>query len=152
MRSGIIAMKVGMTRVFAEDGRHVPVTVLKVDDCRVVAKKTVEKRTATLTEYMESKSDGIPTEHRKTIEIVLYCPSPFKKNGSTSDVNKFGAQICQSPPVLRHYMNLEAHARACPRLRFAFKPPPSFCRLGPVNSQIPFRFRSILKYVAGPAQ
>ena len=42
MRSGIIAMKVGMTRVFAEDGRHVPVTVLKVDDCRVVAKKTME--------------------------------------------------------------------------------------------------------------
>jgi len=42
MRSGIIAMKVGMTRVFAEDGRHVPVTVLKVDDCRVVAKKTIE--------------------------------------------------------------------------------------------------------------
>ena len=42
MRSGIIAMKLGMTRVFAEDGRHVPVTVLKVDDCRVVAKRTVE--------------------------------------------------------------------------------------------------------------
>ena len=42
MRSGIIAMKMGMTRVFAEDGRHVPVTVLKVDDCRVVAKKTME--------------------------------------------------------------------------------------------------------------
>jgi large subunit ribosomal protein L3 len=42
MRSGIIALKVGMTRVFAEDGRHVPVTVLKVDDCRVVGKKTEE--------------------------------------------------------------------------------------------------------------
>ncbi|MBB45504.1 MAG: 50S ribosomal protein L3 [Rhodospirillaceae bacterium] len=42
MRSGIIAMKLGMTRVFAEDGRHVPVTVLKVDDCRVVAKRTME--------------------------------------------------------------------------------------------------------------
>ena len=42
MRSGIIAMKLGMTRAFAEDGRHVPVTVLKVDDCRVVAKKTLE--------------------------------------------------------------------------------------------------------------
>ena len=42
MRSGIIAMKVGMTRVFAEDGRHVPVTVLRVDDCRVVAVRTAE--------------------------------------------------------------------------------------------------------------
>jgi large subunit ribosomal protein L3 len=44
MRSGIIAMKVGMTRAFADDGRHVPVTVLKVDDCRVVAKKNGRKR------------------------------------------------------------------------------------------------------------
>ncbi|MBN2752630.1 MAG: 50S ribosomal protein L3 [Rhodospirillaceae bacterium] len=37
MRSGLIAQKMGMTRVFTEDGRHVPVTVLKVDGCHVVA-------------------------------------------------------------------------------------------------------------------
>ncbi len=43
MRSGIIAQKVGMTRLFADDGRHVPVTVLKVDDCRVVATRTADK-------------------------------------------------------------------------------------------------------------
>ena len=42
MRSGIIARKVGMTRVFADDGRHVPVTVLQVDQCQVVARKTDE--------------------------------------------------------------------------------------------------------------
>ncbi len=40
MRSGMIAQKVGMTRVFGEDGSHIPVTVLKVDNCHVVAKKT----------------------------------------------------------------------------------------------------------------
>ena len=40
MRSGMIAQKVGMTRVFGEDGRHIPVTVLKVNNCQVVAKKT----------------------------------------------------------------------------------------------------------------
>ena len=40
MRSGMIAQKVGMTRVFGEDGSHIPVTVLKVDTCQVVAKKT----------------------------------------------------------------------------------------------------------------
>ena len=43
MRSGVIAQKVGMTRVFTEDGNHIPVTVLKVDNCQVVAHKTVEK-------------------------------------------------------------------------------------------------------------
>ena len=43
MRSGVIAQKVGMTRVFTDDGQHVPVTVLKVDSCQVVAVRTEEK-------------------------------------------------------------------------------------------------------------
>ncbi|MDE2230192.1 MAG: 50S ribosomal protein L3 [Alphaproteobacteria bacterium] len=43
MRSGLIAKKMGMTRLFTEDGNHLPVTVLKVDDCRVVAVRTAEK-------------------------------------------------------------------------------------------------------------
>ncbi|ACA14924.1 ribosomal protein L3 [Methylobacterium sp. 4-46] len=43
MRSGVIAQKVGMTRVFTDAGEHVPVTVLKVDQCQVVAHRTVEK-------------------------------------------------------------------------------------------------------------
>ena len=42
MRSGMIAQKMGMTRVFSDDGRHVPVTVLKVDNCQVVAVRTEE--------------------------------------------------------------------------------------------------------------
>jgi large subunit ribosomal protein L3 len=37
MRSGMIAQKMGMTRVFTPEGEHVPVTVLKVDNCEVVA-------------------------------------------------------------------------------------------------------------------
>ena len=43
MRTGIIAQKMGMTRVFDDFGQHVPVTVLKMDDVRVVAQKTEEK-------------------------------------------------------------------------------------------------------------
>src|ERR1700739_4429082 len=42
MRSGVIAQKVGMTRVFTEAGEHVPVTVLKLDGCQVVAQRTKE--------------------------------------------------------------------------------------------------------------
>ncbi|MDP6689945.1 MAG: 50S ribosomal protein L3 [Alphaproteobacteria bacterium] len=41
-RSGLIAQKLGMTRVFQEDGSHVPVTVLHIDDCQVVAQRTQE--------------------------------------------------------------------------------------------------------------
>ena len=40
MRSGVIAQKVGMTRVFSGTGEHVPVTVLKIDGCQVVAHRT----------------------------------------------------------------------------------------------------------------
>ncbi|MDH2328575.1 50S ribosomal protein L3 [Cereibacter sp. SYSU M97828] len=43
MRSGIIAKKLGMTRLFLEDGRQVPVTVLQLDTLQVVAQRTVEK-------------------------------------------------------------------------------------------------------------
>lgn len=43
MRTGLIARKVGMTRQFAEDGTHVPVTVLHVDGCHVIAHRTQEK-------------------------------------------------------------------------------------------------------------
>jgi large subunit ribosomal protein L3 len=39
-RTGVVATKVGMTRVFGEGGRHIPVTVLKLDNCRVVGQRT----------------------------------------------------------------------------------------------------------------
>ncbi|MBO0905361.1 50S ribosomal protein L3 [Jiella sonneratiae] len=43
MRSGVIAQKVGMTRVYNDAGEHVPVTVLKVENLQVVAQRTREK-------------------------------------------------------------------------------------------------------------
>ena len=43
MRSGLIAQKLGMTRIFTEDGSHVPVTVLGLQNCQVVGQRTVEK-------------------------------------------------------------------------------------------------------------
>lgn len=43
MRSGVIAKKLGMTRVFMDDGRQVPVTVLQMENVQVVAQRTGEK-------------------------------------------------------------------------------------------------------------
>ncbi|MGL4413200.1 50S ribosomal protein L3 [Roseinatronobacter monicus] len=43
MRSGVIAKKLGMTRLFMEDGRQIPVTVLQLDGLQVVAQRTAEK-------------------------------------------------------------------------------------------------------------
>jgi large subunit ribosomal protein L3 len=43
MRSGVIAQKVGMTRVYNDAGEHIPVTVLRLDNCQVVAQRTADK-------------------------------------------------------------------------------------------------------------
>ena len=43
MRTGVIAKKVGMTRLFQEDGRHVPVTVLALENCQVVSHRTADR-------------------------------------------------------------------------------------------------------------
>jgi large subunit ribosomal protein L3 len=43
MRSGVIAQKIGMTRIFTDAGEHVPVTVLRLANCQVVGHRTKEK-------------------------------------------------------------------------------------------------------------
>jgi len=43
MRSGLIAQKLGMTRIYNDAGEHVPVTVLRVENCQVVAHRTADK-------------------------------------------------------------------------------------------------------------
>ncbi len=43
MRTGLLAKKLGMTRIFRDDGTHVPVTVLHLDDVQVVTARTEEK-------------------------------------------------------------------------------------------------------------
>ncbi|MEM9898743.1 MAG: 50S ribosomal protein L3 [Pseudomonadota bacterium] len=43
MRTGLLVQKVGMTRVYREDGEHVPVTVMRLDGCQVVGQRRVEK-------------------------------------------------------------------------------------------------------------
>ena len=42
MRSGLITKKIGMSRVFTDEGEHIPVTVLQLDNCQVVAQRTMD--------------------------------------------------------------------------------------------------------------
>jgi large subunit ribosomal protein L3 len=42
-RTGLIARKIGMMRVFAEDRAHVPCTILQIDHCQVIAHRTIER-------------------------------------------------------------------------------------------------------------
>ncbi len=58
-RSGLVARKLGMTRIFNEDGRHVPVTVLALEGCQVVGHRTDEDRTVTTRKGGETvRNDG----------------------------------------------------------------------------------------------
>ena len=43
MRSGVVAQKMGMTRLFTEAGEHVPVTVLRLAQCQVIAHRSKDK-------------------------------------------------------------------------------------------------------------
>jgi large subunit ribosomal protein L3 len=43
MRTGLIAQKLGMSRVFTDSGDHIPVTVLRIENCQVVAQRTQER-------------------------------------------------------------------------------------------------------------
>ena len=65
MRSGIVAQKVGMTRLFTAEGNHVPVTVLKVDGVQVVAQRTQEKDGYTAVQL------GIGTRKAKRVNRAL---------------------------------------------------------------------------------
>jgi large subunit ribosomal protein L3 len=53
MRTGVLAKKIGMTRVFAADGAHVPVTVLSLEGCQVVGVRTKQEREVDVTKKGE---------------------------------------------------------------------------------------------------
>src|ERR1700761_5042037 len=67
MRTGLLAQKVGMTRIFTEEGNHVPVTVLKVDNCQVVAVRTEDKDgyTAVQLGVGKAKVKNVPKAERE---------------------------------------------------------------------------------------
>ncbi len=66
-RTGILAEKLGMTRIFAEDGSHVPITLFKVDGNIVTEVRTAEKNgyTAVQLGFGERKSKNIAKPQRE---------------------------------------------------------------------------------------
>ena len=83
MRSGIIAKKVGMTRLFMDNGKQVPVTVLHMDNLQVVAQRTNEKHgyTAVQLGAGQSKVKNVSKAMRGHFAVAKVCllytsPSP----------------------------------------------------------------------------
>jgi len=77
MRSGLIAQKVGMTRIFTADGTHVPVTVLKVDTVKVVSTRSVDKDgyTAVQLGYGQAKVKNVSKAVRGHFAVAKVEPS-----------------------------------------------------------------------------
>ncbi len=75
-RSGVLARKVGMTRVFSEEGEHVPVTVLSLEGCAVVGHRTAEDR------EVETKKGAKTTRNDGYNAVVLGAGARRAKNVS----------------------------------------------------------------------
>src|SRR5215475_5152308 len=60
MRSGVIAQKIGMTRIFTEAGEHVPVTVLRLANCQVIGHRTRDKNGYVALEFRVDEEALIP--------------------------------------------------------------------------------------------
>ncbi|MGE0741425.1 MAG: 50S ribosomal protein L3 [Hyphomonadaceae bacterium] len=60
-RTGVLARKVGMMRVFGDDGAHVPVTVLDLDGCQVVGRRTVDAE-----EFKDSAGAAVTLKPKKS--------------------------------------------------------------------------------------
>ena len=103
MRSGVIAQKVGMTRIFTDQGEHVPVTVLKIDGCQVVAHRTEAQngynavqlgfgaqkaKNASKAEAAHAKKAGLENTPRVLSEVRL-AAAPTVKAGDVVTVTAF---------------------------------------------------------------
>ena len=119
MRTGVIAKKVGMTRLFQEDGRHVPVTVLALEDCQVVSHRTADRDgyVALQVGAGEAKQKNVAKPQR---EHFAKAEVPLKKKVAEFRVDSEDALLAgrrrRSPPSISSPARWST-SRATPRAR-----------------------------------
>ena len=75
MRCGVIAKKIGMTRIFGDDGQSIPVSVLKMDNCQVISKKKTNEKhgyTALQVGFGSKKAKNISKSLRGHFDKIQY--------------------------------------------------------------------------------
>lgn len=111
MRTGVIARKEGMTRIFTEDGRQVPVTVLKIDNCQVVGNRTEEKNGYTAVQL--GAGDAKVNRTSKAMRGVFAASKvePKKKMAEfrvdAANLLEVGAEICASHYVAGQFIDVQ---------------------------------------------
>lgn len=110
MRTGLIARKEGMTRIFDAEGRHVPVTVLKVDGCQVVALRTQEKDGYTAVQLGVGKAKVKRVSKAQRGHFAKAKVEPKRKlvefRVSPENVLDVGAELCVSHFVPGQYVDV----------------------------------------------
>lgn len=116
MRTGVIAKKVGMTRLFQEDGRHVPVTVLALEDCQVVSHRTADRDgyVAVQVGAGEAKQKNVAKPQR---EHFAKAQVPLKKKVAEFRVDSeegflpVGATISAEHFIAGQYVDITGHTQ-----------------------------------------
>src|SRR3546814_17934003 len=116
MRSGVIVKKVGMTRLFMDDGRHVPVTVLKLDNLQVVSQRTPEKNGYTAVQLGTglAKVKNVPRAQRgqfarAEVEPKLELVEIGRASCGESVVSQFGSRWLPYPIKKKKNINNTKH-------------------------------------------
>ncbi len=101
MRTGVVAKKLGMTRVFGADGAHVPVTVLSLEGCQVVGVKKNEER------EVDVKKKGEKVGTRKANDgytaVVLGAGTRKAKNVNQSLRGQFAKASVEPKAIVREF-------------------------------------------------
>jgi large subunit ribosomal protein L3 len=101
MRTGVLARKVGMTRVFAADGSHVPVTVLSLDGCQVVGVRTKKEREVSV--MKKGEKVGARKANDGYTAVVLGAGARKAKNVNQSLRGQFAKASVEPKAVLREF-------------------------------------------------
>ena len=111
MRTGLIARKIGMTRLFSEGNKHYPVTVLLVEKCQVISKKAPERDgyNALKLGAGRAKAKNISKSLREAFSKVKIEPKAKLKEFTISSENSLevGTEIVPSHFVVGQYVDVE---------------------------------------------
>ena len=101
MRTGVLAKKIGMTRVFAADGAHVPVTVLSLEGCQVVGVKKNEVREVSV--MKKGEQVGTRQANDGYTAVVLAAGARKAKNVTKAIRGVFAKASVEPKAVMREF-------------------------------------------------
>ncbi len=101
MRTGVVAKKIGMTRVFGADGSHIPVTVLSLEGCQVVGVRTKDEREVDVTKRGEKVGTRKATDGYTA--VVLGAGARKAKNVAQAQRGQFAKAHVEPKAIVREF-------------------------------------------------